>query len=1323
MPSSVLPSSLSPHICVLSSPDLSQLLTSSSLPPLPKILQSFSPLPQVTTRTTTLTSVPHASFALRFSDLLDIETACREDEEQRAVRTIDWITARINSRCAKWIDDVQNVPDKDNLRTPWWDELRRCAEGEHVPSKHEGWNHPVAIILAVSTTAPNPLQAITALHLRTLDFPPWVDTTLFRYTLIVHPNSSPLSNEEAGALFNAVKKQYGLHSYLLPLMLPTSLPAPVPVPALIPRLPPLMPGSSEASNNGDPLPEHTSQTAVHTLKLFETDIQQTARFTREFVVMSLVPWMEKCVLEWNENFSSTRRLPSRLFSSTRRLFGSPSPSPAPSHNVSSSVSSIPSRISYSSSAGSSSIPPPSQQRRLAEFATILGDYKLAVTVWEALRKDGKGGADILPILLSPSPVILAHVVNALTNTQSLSPELPPTVQLQALRYAMRWEAGIPSSDFLGDTLQGERWLVWAAGDSEELPSALLFAHAALLSARKISKRKAALWYLTAANKLEKIGIKPLTMHFLRCAHALYQEQPSKSLSPSFWDSEFHSKNDVSGFDAILPGIEHPLGRLLYTTGDVLGAVKLFAGLLKGSSSLSGTDQLNDKTPDLQGLISDKIFLEDFRVALTHHKATAGDESQLDQLGLPIKFCVARQTRIRLSSDCVGGKQNVWKQREDDWSANRASLGAKDYLEGSRKAVVENFWIDLVIKNPLVAEVTLSNITITLQDEDHGTKPLGRLAEIQIIEQITLAANENRMVSIAIRPLRTATMTMTHVSYDFLSLLPCVESLSYRGRKLQETAAQRQKPTYAPDVIPTIQVAEENIRLTAQFIEEGPLTVYQGEHRHMIISLSNTGKRPISELWVVHDANDELWFNVSQSESDEGKNGVIHSPNCLDVDLVHRLPQIAREDYPLLPGHTSELTVVFHATDVGSKEVSLLLTYREDSKSAFQSFKLSQRYEIQPFLELGASARPSESMEHPYILNLEIVDSTISSVIQISQINTLSATWRCTELTKQNILLYPSQSARLIFSTLPSAGNKMAKETLDFVATSLNNVIHGHGVTARQPPPIDLFCCDILKEQDISLLTPMVKHFIHVRRHHVISDDIAQTHPHIPINLWPAIFPLYHPFSVDIVVLWTIPQQNRSGHVLLPGLMLGGGHGALSEAIEGAEVAKVTRTIYAETQRERTEFLRALKNSEWNIEADPLSVVIRDLGDIRHDFSRGPCCVQIPITLRNHSLTHISKYILRFPTAQEHFTSSSTPSYSGHLTFRGILRPTQSATINPKLWIMFPGSYNLAGWHLETEVYEEVDGRFSDSQRGLRRYLRKPMPKEIGHLRICDIYSA
>ena len=112
----------------------------------------------------------------------------------------------------------------------------------------------------------------------------------------------------AGALFSAVKKQFGLHSYLLSLDLPKPSPKPVPVPALMPHLPP--PPSPDAPPPHNPMTPVTPITATHpttlnTLSMEEKDIQQTARFTREFLVMSLVPWMEKCVVDWNENVSLT----------------------------------------------------------------------------------------------------------------------------------------------------------------------------------------------------------------------------------------------------------------------------------------------------------------------------------------------------------------------------------------------------------------------------------------------------------------------------------------------------------------------------------------------------------------------------------------------------------------------------------------------------------------------------------------------------------------------------------------------------------------------------------------------------------------------------------------------------------------------------------------------------------------------------------------------------------------------------------------------------------------------------------------------------------
>jgi hypothetical protein len=76
---------------------------------------------------------------------VEIEDACKEDEEERAVRTLDWIGSRISKQCAKWVEDMDMIGQKEtNARTPWWDELKRCAEGDHVPSRVESWNHPVA---------------------------------------------------------------------------------------------------------------------------------------------------------------------------------------------------------------------------------------------------------------------------------------------------------------------------------------------------------------------------------------------------------------------------------------------------------------------------------------------------------------------------------------------------------------------------------------------------------------------------------------------------------------------------------------------------------------------------------------------------------------------------------------------------------------------------------------------------------------------------------------------------------------------------------------------------------------------------------------------------------------------------------------------------------------------------------------------------------------------------------------------------------------------------------------------------------------------------
>jgi hypothetical protein len=67
---------------------------------------------------------------------------------------------------------------------------------------------------------------------------------------------------------------------------------------------------------------------------------------------------------------------------------------------------------------------------------------------------------------------------------------------------------------------------------------------------------------------------------------------------------------------------------------------------------------------------------------------------------------------------------------------------------------------------------------------------------------------------------------------------------------------------------------------------------------------------------------------------------------------------------------------------------------------FQSVRLHTEYEVQVLFELAATARPSESTDHSYIIDLEIANNHSSHTVDLVQVSTLSPTWDCAALRQE-----------------------------------------------------------------------------------------------------------------------------------------------------------------------------------------------------------------------------------------------------------------------------------------------------------------------------------
>ncbi|KAI0396019.1 ER-golgi trafficking TRAPP I complex 85 kDa subunit-domain-containing protein [Xylariaceae sp. FL0594] len=255
--------------------------------------------------------------------------------------------------------------------------LRRLLSGLPL-TPHETFAHPVACVMAISSRNQAPIETLRHLYAETSTgdrrLPNWVDQEYLRYYVLVHDEEKDDITRSV-SLFEQMKRNLGLHCHLLRIRGTRSL---------------------ATDDDSIPLPRCEWMSAAEELAalkksednevyddptkyIFESDATAIRTFIREMVTQSIIPTMERHVSVWNDQVASKRRgLAGKFVGLTRRWgFGSTSKS---SGTGSSSGN-------YDSLGFYRSDTPEAIMRKLADYAFMLRDCKLAYSTYEILRGD------------------------------------------------------------------------------------------------------------------------------------------------------------------------------------------------------------------------------------------------------------------------------------------------------------------------------------------------------------------------------------------------------------------------------------------------------------------------------------------------------------------------------------------------------------------------------------------------------------------------------------------------------------------------------------------------------------------------------------------------------------------------------------------------------------------------------------------------------------------------------------------------------------------------------------------------------------------------
>lgn len=424
---------------------------------------------------------------------------------------------------------------------------------------HESFRHPVGAVIAISSATKQPIETLRNLYQQTSQgsraLPAYANPEYLRYYVLVHDEDRD-DFSKSSALFDQMKRHFGLHCHLLRLRSASC---------------------TQSDDDTEELPacewlspsEQLSflQDTAHLVDLdiptspyiFSSDATALQAFVRELIAQSVVYHMEQKIALWNEQIASRRRgLSGRFMSLSKRwtAIGGSARNSASATNLGGSGASG----NYDSLQGTYRYDAPeSLLRKLADYAFMLRDYKLASSTYELLRGDYANDKAWKHLAGANEMCCAATLLNPLTSSGSSKFKIENFDQmLETASYSYLTRCSDPFSSLRAMLLGVELLKVRGRAASElaakwairTLEHGLVGSIGHVLISERIAscfadrigigntnwgmrKRKAALWNVMAADEWMKLGRAEIAAERLDDAQELYNETKNSQSTKHF----------------------------------------------------------------------------------------------------------------------------------------------------------------------------------------------------------------------------------------------------------------------------------------------------------------------------------------------------------------------------------------------------------------------------------------------------------------------------------------------------------------------------------------------------------------------------------------------------------------------------------------------------------------------------------------------------------------------------------------------------------------------------------------------------------------------